>query len=124
MSTVETDGKTQEHIAGKSTHESSSNGIKDKGAKRGREDEQVKDVKESPAPEKKEKSSVDDRKKKFPWMHPGIVPKTKPGIGGGMGLYCTEFIKEGTVVWRDSEEEIGRAVQQECRDRSRMPSSA
>ena len=27
-------------------------------------------------------------------------------------------------IWREAMTEIGRAVQQECRDRSRMPSSA
>jgi len=44
------------------------------------------------------------RTKTFPWMHPAIKPKSKPGFG--MGLFCDEFIPEGTVVWRDSDESM------------------
>jgi len=35
-------------------------------------------------------------------MHPSIGVRDKPGMG--KGLIATEFIPEGTVVWRDSEE--------------------
>eukprot|EP00456_Euglypha_rotunda_P008613 TRINITY_DN11741_c1_g1_i3.p1 TRINITY_DN11741_c1_g1~~TRINITY_DN11741_c1_g1_i3.p1 ORF type:complete len:126 (+),score=21.75 TRINITY_DN11741_c1_g1_i3:183-560(+) len=37
---------------------------------------------------------------------------------------CLYITSSGLKIWKYSPEEIGRAVQQECRDRSRMPSSA
>jgi len=52
--------------------------------------------------EKKERK--EGRKKTFPWMHPAIVAKEKPGFGSG--LFATAFIPEGTVVWRDSPESM------------------
>jgi len=49
------------------------------------------------------KEEKKERKKNcFPWMHHAIVVRDKPGFG--KGLVSTEFISEGTVVWRDSED--------------------
>jgi len=57
------------------------------------------DEEKTDRPEKKER-----KKNCFPWMHPAIVVRDKPGFG--KGLFATEFIKEGTVVWRDSEDSM------------------
>lgn len=42
-----------------------------------------------------------ETKKYLPWLHPGITLRDVPGKG--KGLIATEFITEGTVVWRDAE---------------------
>eukprot|EP00456_Euglypha_rotunda_P081362 TRINITY_DN7938_c0_g1_i1.p1 TRINITY_DN7938_c0_g1~~TRINITY_DN7938_c0_g1_i1.p1 ORF type:complete len:142 (-),score=17.20 TRINITY_DN7938_c0_g1_i1:11-436(-) len=48
----------------------------------------------------------------------------QPGGAYGVKDYCTEGMTG--IMWSGltDPQEIGRAVQQECRDRSRMPSSA
>jgi len=47
------------------------------------------------------KTQEQDVKKYLPWLHPTIALRDVPGFG--KGLIATEFIPEGTVVWRDAE---------------------
>eukprot|EP00456_Euglypha_rotunda_P077955 TRINITY_DN7413_c0_g1_i7.p1 TRINITY_DN7413_c0_g1~~TRINITY_DN7413_c0_g1_i7.p1 ORF type:complete len:278 (-),score=35.52 TRINITY_DN7413_c0_g1_i7:23-820(-) len=69
------------------------------------------------APEKKEEPIV--------WRRGGLI-----GVGAfgkvyeAMNIKTGELIAVKQVTIEESSPEIGRAVQQECRDRSRMPSSA